>query len=155
MLEKIRFRRSLDEPVSIGDVIYYRQANFVVINIISVNVALKATGNILYDCLCQQVQTPDLSAEYMTTQAEIVYQPHEFNEISEVGEFIYDESTGIWVQINAIISVRFEDKNMHVKYEFAPVVEWSDNEIKVALNNKRRKQMKLLKSTKDHLANNN
>ena len=68
------------------------------------------------------------SAEYTTTQAEIMYQPHEFREVSEVGEFIYDESTGIWVRSVTILYVRFEDKNMYVKYEFAPVVEWSNKE---------------------------
>lgn len=154
MLEKIRVRRRSNEVISIGDVVNYRKATFVVINILSIKVVPRATGEfIYYDCLCQQLQTPDLSAEYMTTQAEIMYQPHEFREVSEVGEFIYDESTGIWVQIDAILNVRFEDKNMYVKYEFAPVVEWSNKEMQTAVVKQRRKCMKLLKPKTNNLVN--
>ena len=63
MLEKIRVRRRSNEVISIGDVVNYRKATFVVINILSIKVVPRATGEfIYYDCLCQQLQTPDLSA---------------------------------------------------------------------------------------------
>ena len=89
------------------------------------------------------------------SQAEIMYQAHEYNEISEVGEFIYDEGTGIWVKIDAILSVRMEEKNLFVKYEFTPVNEWSEREISRAIGKERRKHMRLLRSKTNDIANDN
>lgn len=54
MLEKIRVRRRSNEVISIGDIVNYRKATFVVINILSIKVAPRSAGEfIYYDCLCQ------------------------------------------------------------------------------------------------------
>ncbi len=51
MLEKIRVRRRSNEVISTGDVVNYRKATFVVINILSIKVVPRATGEfIYYDC---------------------------------------------------------------------------------------------------------
>lgn len=156
MLEKIRMKKKASDPVYVGDVIKYDNELFVVINILSVQVLSNpADGSLLYDCLCQQAQKPSISDEYMTTQAEIMYQAHEYDEISEVGEFIYDEGTGIWVKIDAILSVRMEEENLFVKYEFTPVTEWSPREISRAIGNERRKHMRLLRTKKNNVTNDN
>lgn len=146
MLEKLRLKRTIKEEISIGDVINVKDIRYVVIQIIEITPARLDLEAFYFDCLCQQVQTPDLSAEYMTTQAEIVYSLAEYDNISEVGEFIFDDKSGIWIQIDAILNVRFEGTNMYVKYEFTPVVEWSDEEINEAITNERKKSMKLLRS---------
>lgn len=156
MLEKIRMKKKANDPVYVGDVIKYGNELFVVINILSVQVFSSSVDALLvYDCLCQQTQKPNIADEYMTTQAEIMYQAHEYNEISEVGEFIYDEGTGIWVKIDAILSVRMEEKNLFVKYEFTPVNEWSEREISRAIGKERRKHMRLLRSKTNDIANDN
>lgn len=97
------------------------------------------------DCLGQQYRTPDLSSDYITTQAEITYEPEEFRKISVVGEYIYDQETGIWVQIKAILGYHFEGRNLVVKYEFEPVMELPADEVEKAITKKRKSIMKLVK----------
>ena len=81
MLEKIRMKKKANDPVYVGDVIKYGNELFVVINILSVQVFSSSVDALLvYDCLCQQTQKPNIADEYMTTQAEIMYQAHEYNE---------------------------------------------------------------------------
>ena len=48
MLEKIRVRRRSNEVISTGDVVNYRKATFVVINILSIKVVPRATGEFIY-----------------------------------------------------------------------------------------------------------
>ena len=61
------------------------------------------------------------------------------------GEYIYDQETGIWVQIKAILGYHFEGRNLVVKYEFEPVMELPADEVEKAITKKRKSIMKLVK----------
>lgn len=148
MLEKIRLRKSLDQKIEVGNVIKYRTATFVIINILDIQVVDYETKQSIavYDCLAQQYNTPDLSQEYTVMQTELCYDSNEFRQVSEVGDLIFDEETGIWVTINTILGVRFSDNKMYVTYEFTPIPEWSEQEMEKQMLKKRRSIMKLIKS---------
>ena len=121
LIEKIRLRKKKNEVVKVGDVVNYRGSMFIILNVLAVRVMInRENGELMTmsDCLGQQYRTPDLSSDYITTQAEITYEPEEFRKISVVGEYIYDQETGIWVQIKAILGYHFEGRNLVVKYEF-------------------------------------
>lgn len=148
MIEKIRLRKKKNEVVKVGDVVNYRGSMFIILNVLAVCVMInRENGELMTmsDCLGQQYRTPDLSADYITTQAEITYEPEEFRKISVVGEYIYDQETGIWVQIKAILGYHFEGRNLVVKYEFEPVMELPADEVEKAITKKRKSIMKLVK----------
>ena len=148
LIEKIRLRKKKNEVVKVGDVVNYRGSIFIILNVLAVRVMInRENGELMTmsDCLGQQYRTPDLSADYITTQAEITYEPEEFRKISVVGEYIYDQETGIWVQIKAILGYHFEGRNLVVKYEFEPVMELPVDEVEKAIAKKRKSIMKLVK----------
>lgn len=86
-----------------------------------------------------------MSENYTTTQTELAYELNEQRNISRVGDIIYDENTGIWVQVNAILAIRYEDEKIYVKYEFDPIPEWSPKEISKLQDKRRLQLMKLVK----------
>ena len=81
MIEKIRLRKKKNEVVKVGDVVNYRGSMFIILNVLAVRVMInRKNGELITmsDCLGQQYRTPDLSSDYITTQAEITYEPEEF-----------------------------------------------------------------------------
>lgn len=147
MLEKIRLRKPLDQKVAVGDMITYQTTSFIIINILDVGLASWGKESIfaVYTCLVQQLNSPNLSENYTTTQTELAYELNEQRNISRVGDIIYDENTGIWVQVNAILAIRYEDEKIYVKYEFDPIPEWSPKEISKLQDKRRLQLMKLVK----------
>ena len=147
MLEKIRLRKPLDQKVAVGDMITYQTTSFIIINILDVGLASWGKESIfaVYTSLVQQLNSPNLSENYTTNQTELAYELNEQRNISRVGDIIYDENTGIWVQVNAILAIRYEDEKIYVKYEFDPIPEWSPKEISKLQDKRRLQLMKLVK----------
>ena len=76
MIEKIRLRKKKNEVVKVGDVVNYRGSMFIILNVLAVRVMInRKNGELMTmsDCLGQQYRTPDLSSDYITTQAILGY----------------------------------------------------------------------------------
>lgn len=147
MLKRMRIRHKLDKRAELGDVVRDGEKTYVVINIIKAHVFVDANGEIsaIYDCLCQQYRSENLSEEFVTTQTELPYGRGEWDEIADVGNIIYDTETGIYVSIERIAGIRFEGETMYVTYEFSPVPEWSDYEMDEAVLKYRHRFMHLVR----------
>lgn len=90
MIESIRLKRKEELPVSIGDVVQYHGGTFVIINILGIDVKSfrENDNNIFYYCLGQLYGSPDLSANYLTTENELNFSPDQYYNIPQVGELV-------------------------------------------------------------------
>lgn len=147
MLKRIRIRHRLDGKAEIGDVVRDGDSTYVVINILSARVFTDFHGSVsaVYDCLCQKYRSENLSEEFVTTQTELPYEKGDWDEVADVGSTIYDTETGIYVTIERITGIRFENETMYVTYEFSPVPEWSDYEMNEAVMKYRHRFMHLVR----------
>lgn len=147
MLDKIRLRKPVEKKVAVGDILTYETTSFIIINILDVGISSWGQGKLfaVYTCLVQQLNTPDLSQNYMTTETELVYSLKEQRNISHVGDIIYDQTSGIWVEVTAILAIRYEEEKIHVKYRLEPIQEWSQREINLIQDKRRLAIMKLVK----------
>lgn len=147
MIESIRLKRQTTNPLSIGEVIDYRGATFVITHILGIEVVGKHLPNptVVYYCLGQQFGTPDLSSEYLPILTELSFKSDQFDNLPEVGEIFFDNALGIWVNIDEITNVRFEDTEMFITFKFSPVPEWSKEQLTQAMNRHRLNRMKLVR----------
>ncbi|GAW63157.1 hypothetical protein FC65_GL001845 [Ligilactobacillus acidipiscis DSM 15836] len=148
MIESIRLKRKEELPVSIGDVVQYHGGTFVIINILGIDVKSfrENDNNIFYYCLGQLYGSPDLAANYLTTENELNFSPDQYYNIPQVGDIFFDNTIGIWIRILEIRKVNFNDEGMQVQFKFSPVKEWSSEKMEKVFTASRARHMKLVKN---------
>lgn len=150
MIESIRLKRKITEKISIGEVVDYRGNSFVITHILCIDVLKKnqLPYEAIYYCLGQQLGTPNLAEDYLPTLTELSFKPEQFNNLPEVGEIFFDNSLGIWVNIDEIVKVRFVDDEILITFKFSPIPEWTDKQIAQAMKDYRLSRMKLVRHSK-------
>lgn len=148
MIESIRLKRKQTAPIAIGDVVQYHGGTFVIINILGVDTKpLREDDNsVFYYCLGQLYGSPDLAADYLTTENELKFSPDQYYNIPQVGDIFFDNTIGIWINIIEIREVNFSKEGMRVRYKFAPVKEWPNDKMEEAFTASRQRHMKLVKN---------
>lgn len=148
MIESIRLKREKTDSLAIGDVVQYHGGTFVVINILGIEVKQTRpnSNNVFYYCLGQLYGSPDLAADYLTTESELEFSPEQYNNIPQVGDIFFDNTIGIWIRIVEIGAVLFTADALKVQFKFSPIKEWSRKKMEKAFNDSRQRHMKLLKN---------
>ncbi|SEM48081.1 hypothetical protein SAMN05216431_10378 [Ligilactobacillus sp. WC1T17] len=145
MLRRILITHQVEYPLQVGDVIEKDNKTYVIINIMDVEPFMRQKKRFVnYTCLCQKYHSPNLASEYIETESELAYTLNEWHTVSHVGDFIYDTETKIYVEVTKILSTRFEGETMYVNYEFTPVPEWSESQMREAVFKYRRRFMHLV-----------
>src|SRR5699024_8746779 len=152
MIESIRLKRKKTEPIAIGDVVQYHGGTFVVINILGIDAQpdRKKDDRVFYYCLGQLYGSPDLAADYLTTENELQFTPEQYGSIPQVGDIFFDNTIGIWVRILEIREAFFVGKSLRVRFKFTPIKEWSREKMERAFNDARERHMKLIKGPALH-----
>lgn len=145
MIEKIRIKKDTNLPINIGDVYQIKNQLYVIINILNVaTISENGKQRLTAECLGQKYRSENKSSQYTSTNVEVTYGLNEVDEISFVGEFIFDSAAEIWVQVTAILSTILEKEQIKIKYEVTPVIEWGIKDVEKAILRYRKKHMHLL-----------
>ncbi len=148
MIESIRVKRKPTKPIAIGDVVQYHGGTFVIINILGVEAKPSKDNDhsIFYYCLGQLYGSPDLAADYLTTENELQFSPTQYRNVPQVGDIFFDNTLGIWIKITEIRGVHFHGSTMSVNFKFSPIKEWAGKKMDQAFTDARERNMKLVKN---------
>lgn len=150
MIERLRLRRSLSSDVAIGQVIEHDEKSFLIINIIDIRAyhPVPQKKFFIIDCLAQLIHEEDISVSQVAldiTKTEIIYEANDYFKIAKVGDFLFDQNTQRWMQIEKTLKAQCKNDRLHVTYEFSPVDEWDGQRVKKSLSQHKRCIMKLLR----------
>ena len=146
MLESIRIKQRQSKPIRLGDVVDYQGKSFIIIRILGFEVLEQEGPETFwcYYCLGQLYGSKDLASNYVPTLTEQVFELTQLNEVPEPGEIFFDDVINIWVIVQEIQQICFEDQQIKVTFKFAPVPEWPKEKIAKAMQKHRLSRMKLL-----------
>lgn len=145
MIEKIRIKKDMNISVNIGDVYQIKNQLYVIINVLNVATFFdNGKQRLVAECLGQKYRSENKASQYMSTNVEVTYGLDELDEISYVGEFIFDSAAKIWVQVTSIVSTVLAHEQLKIKYEVPPVIEWGNKDMEEAIFKYRKNHMRLL-----------
>ena len=150
-LKVIHVEKNYNESISIGDILTLGEKQYVVI---ALQISYTLTESWTGQCVIQEVGSENLSQglEGKTNSLIRFKKPKKGNypyiKPHKLGDFI-DFKNGVVCQVTKINQVYYSFVDLIVSYDFKVVSEWTAAEVDKAIQNERKRNLKLVKYSND------